>query len=158
MTSAPFFSASEACEILLNPGDKVCTKIPRGCRTTMTFVLDTSCLDHPNDFKADDNGSFRHHGNNQELIELNDDGQVTRIDDTKTLEPGQYKLCRTYWVHSSAKKYKRRVVTLQDHVGEAWPVILLQYLNTGRVEDVKVEPHKNSKKKSPAVLHHSNKH
>ena len=96
MTSAPFFSASEACEILLNPGDKVCTKIPRSCRMSMTFVLDTSCLDHPNDFKADDNGSFRHHGINQEFIELNDDGEVTRIDATKTLQPGQYKLCRTY--------------------------------------------------------------
>ena len=111
----------------------------------MTFVLDTSCLDHPNDFKADDNGSFRHHGINQEFIELNDDGEVTRIDATKTLQPGQYKLCRTYWVHSSTKAYKRRVVTLQDHVGEVWPVILLQYSNSGRIEDVKVEPHKNAK-------------
>ena len=146
MKSAPCFSTSKACDIILNPGNNVCTKIPRGCRKTATFVLDTSCFNHPNDFKADDNGSFRHNGTNCEFIEMDDDGEVTRIQDPKVMQPGQYKLSRTYWVHSSTKSYKRRSVTLEDHAGEAWPVTILQYSNTGREEDVKVEPHKNSKK------------
>ncbi|KAJ7373276.1 hypothetical protein OS493_012866 [Desmophyllum pertusum] len=144
--SAPFFSLSEACNIILNPGDKACTKMPRGCRRASTFILDTSCLDHPNDYKADDNGSFRHHGAKVECIELDDDGEVTCIADPKMLRPGQYKLSRTYWVHSSTKDYKKRSVILEDHSGEVYPVIILQYSNTGKEEDVKVEPHQNSKK------------
>ena len=68
------------------------------------------------------------------------------IDDPKDPKPGEYKLTRTYWVHSSTKAFKRRTITLQDHVGELWSVIILQYSNTGAEEDVKVEPHKNAKK------------
>ena len=140
MTSAPFLSAKEACNILLNPGEKVCTQIPRGCRKDATFVLDTSCFKNRND-----NGSFRNHGSNTECIEL-DEGEVSRISDPKDLTPGQYKLTRTYWVHSSTKAFKRRIVTLEDHIGEEWPVVILQYSNTGAEEDVKIEPHKNAKK------------
>lgn len=82
---------------------------------------------------------------------MEDDGEVSCINDPKDLKPGQYKLTRTYWVHSSAKAFKRSTITLQDHVGEVWPVIILQYSNTSTEEDVKVEPHKNAKK-SPAIL------
>ena len=120
--------------------------MPRGCRRASTFILDTSCLDHSNDYKADDNGSFRHHVVKVECIELDDDGEVTCIADPKMLRPGQYKLSRTYWVHSSMKDYKKRSVILEDHSGEVYPVIILQYSNTGKEEDVKVEPHQNSKK------------
>lgn len=35
---------------------------------------------------------------------------------------------------------------MQDHVGEVWPVLILQYSKTGIEEDVKVEPHKNAEK------------
>lgn len=71
---------------------------------------------------------------------------MSRIDDPKDPKPGEYKLTRTYWVHSSTRAFKRRTITLQDHVGELWPVIILQYSNTNAEEDVKVEPHKNAKK------------
>lgn len=77
---------------------------------------------------------------------MEDNGEVSRINDPKDLKPGQYKLTRTYQVHSSTKAFKRRTITLQDHVGEAWPVIILQYSNTSTEEDVKVKPHKNAKK------------
>lgn len=123
MTS-PFLSTKEACEFILNPREKVCTEIPRGCRKDATFVLDTSCFNHPDDFKADDNGSFRHHGSKSEFIKLDDDGEVSHIDDPRDPKPGEYKLTRTYWVHSSTKAFKRRTITLQDHVGELWPVII----------------------------------
>lgn len=144
--SAPFLPSSEVCDIILNPGEKICTKIPLGCRRNATFILDTTCLDHADDFKADDNGSFRHHGTKFEFIEMDDDGEVTRIDKPVNLTPGQYKLSRTYWVHSSTKTFKRRTVTLEDHEAKVWPVIVLQYSNTGTEEDVKLEPHRNSKK------------
>lgn len=71
---------------------------------------------------------------------------MSRIDDPKDPKPGEYKLTRTYWVHSSTRAVKRRTITLQDHVGELWPVIILRNFNTGAEEDVKVEPHKNAKK------------
>ena len=43
MTS-PFLSTKEACEFILNPSEKLCTEIPRGCRNDATFVLDTFVL------------------------------------------------------------------------------------------------------------------
>ena len=110
-----------------------------------TFVLDTSSFDHPDDFKADDNGSFRNIGTKYEFVELDDEGNVTRIEKPESLCQGQFKLSRTYWVHSSTTVFKRRVITLEDHEGGALPMAILQYSNTGK-EDVKVEAHKNSKR------------
>lgn len=142
MTTSPFLSSKEACDIILNPGENVCTEIPHGCRKDVTFVLDTSCFNHNDDFKADDNGSSHHHDS-----KLNSLRWKTMVKFHASMTP---KICQnilgTYQVHSSTKAFKRRTITLQDHVGEAWPVIILQYLNTSTEEDVKVEPHKNAKK------------
>jgi ABC-type cobalt transport system substrate-binding protein len=146
ITSAPFLSSNDVCEMILNPGDKVCTKVPLACRKSATFVLDTSSFDHPDDFKADDNGSFRNNGTKYEFVELDDEGNVTRIEKPESLCQGQFKLSRTYWVHSSTTVFKRRVMTLEDHEGGALPMAILQYSNTGKEEDVKVEAHKNSKR------------
>ncbi|CAB3978154.1 Hypothetical predicted protein [Paramuricea clavata] len=93
--------------------------------TPHSSILDTTCLVHADDFKADDNGSFRHHGTKFEFIEMDDDGEVTRIDKPVNLTPGEYKLSHTYWVHSSTKTFKRRTVTLEDHEAKVWPVIVL---------------------------------
>ena len=82
-------SATEAFEIILNPGERVCTEIPRGCRKDATFVLGTSCFNHPDDFKADDNGSFHHHGSKSEFMQLDDDSNLSRIDDPKDPKPGE---------------------------------------------------------------------
>ena len=77
---------------------------------------------------------------------MDEDGDVSRIDDPKDPKPGEYKLTRTYWVHSSTRAFKRRTITLQDHVGELWPVIILQYSNTNAEEDVKVSHIKTPRK------------
>lgn len=60
-----------------------------------SFVLDTSYLGNRDDYKADDNGSFRHHGKKVEHMEL-DDGDVLKLDSKPDiLKEGQYKLLRT---------------------------------------------------------------
>ena len=56
------------------------------------------------------------------------------------------RLSRAYWVHTSKKVYKRRTITLEDHTVEVWPVIILQYSNAGKEDDLKVKPHQNFKK------------
>lgn len=94
------------CDIILNTDEKVCTKIPRGRRKHATFLLDTSCCNHHYDFKADNNGSFGHHGSKTEFNEMENDGEVSRISDPKDLKSGQYKLTQTYWVYSSTKALK----------------------------------------------------
>ncbi|CAB3991511.1 Hypothetical predicted protein [Paramuricea clavata] len=40
---------------------------------------------------------------------------------TDTLERGQYKLSRTYWVHSSNSDFKRRLTELEDHLATNLP-------------------------------------
>lgn len=91
-------------------------------------------------------GSFCHHGSKSEFIELDDDNEVSRLDDPKDPKPSEYKLMWKYWVHNPTKVFRRRTITLQDHVGEMWLLIILQYSNTSGEEDVEVEPHKNAKK------------
>ena len=97
--AAQCLSTQEACTIILNPGKKVCTQIPCAYRTDTTFVLNMSCFQHHNDFKADDNGSFRNHGRKYEFVEMDDD--VSQINYPKDMRPSQYKYTRTYWVHNS---------------------------------------------------------
>ena len=58
--------------------------------------MDTSCLDNRDDYKADDNGSFHHHGKKVEHMELDDEGDVVKLDSKPDiLQEGQYKLLRT---------------------------------------------------------------
>ena len=79
----------------------MCKERPIACRTNATFVLDTSSLEQRDDYKADDNGSFRHHGKKIEFVELNDEGDVVKLHiKPAMLKEGQYKLSRTYWVHT----------------------------------------------------------
>ena len=60
--------------------------------------MDTSCLDHRDDYKADDNGSFRHQGKKVEHVELDDKGDVVKLDSKPDiLKDGQYRLLRTYY-------------------------------------------------------------
>ncbi|CAB4043364.1 Hypothetical predicted protein, partial [Paramuricea clavata] len=116
------------------------------CKTNSTFLLDTDCLANAEDVKADDNGKFRHNGEKIDFVELSE-GQVRQIKEKPdTLERGQYKLSRTYWVHSSNSDFKRRLTELEDHSGDKSPVVILQYQFSGDPTDITVEQHKNAKK------------
>ena len=65
---------------MLNPIRKmVCTEVPMGCKTSSTFLLDTSCLANPQDVKADDNGKFHHNGKKVEFLEVDDEGDVWQL-------------------------------------------------------------------------------
>lgn len=98
MTTSLLLSLKEVCDIILNPDEKVCTEIPRGRGKNAKFLLDTFCYNHHDDFKVDDNGSFGQHDSKTEFIEMENDGEVSRISDPRDLKPGQYKLTQTYWV------------------------------------------------------------
>lgn len=55
--------------------------------------MDTSYLDNQDDYKADDNGSFRHHGKKVQHVEPDDEGDVIKLDSKPDiLKEGQYKL------------------------------------------------------------------
>ena len=98
-----FYQQKRHVKLFLILVEKSALKYPVVVEKNATFALDTSCFNHPDDFKADDNGSFRHHDSNSEFIKLDDDGEVSGIDDPKDPKPGEYKLTRTYWIHSSTK-------------------------------------------------------
>ena len=74
----------------------MCKERPIACRTNATFILDTSSLEQRDEYKADDNGSFRHHGKNIEFVELNDEGDVVKLH----IKPAMLKEASTsYHVH-----------------------------------------------------------
>ena len=123
--------------------DMVCTEMPIGCKTTSTFLLDTSYYQNALDIRADDNGKWRHNGRKSEFIGVDDDGDVYNLEEKSgTLASGEYRLYRSYWVHSSNSEFKRRMTELENHRGAKFPVVIL-YVYNGDPEDIKVEPHKN---------------
>lgn len=127
----------------------VCTKMPIGCKTTSTFLLDTSYLQNPLDVRADDNGKSRDNGRKLQLISVSDEGDVYCLEEKPgNLTAGQYKLYRSYWSHFSNSKFKRRITELENHKGVKLPVLILQYVYDGDPRDIKEEPHKNAKKAS----------
>lgn len=135
---------------MLNPSEEmVCTEMPISCRTSATFLLDTSCFQHAEDVKADDNGSFRNQGRKMEVVEIDEEGEASKLEENPSaLKPGQFKLSRTYWVHSSNSSFKRRLTELEDSDGDKWPIVILQYQYSGDPADIKLEPHKHAKKSS----------
>lgn len=79
-SSAPFLSIEEAYESMFNPKEEmVCTEMPMGCRTSATFLLDTSSLKHADDVKADDNGSFRHQGRKMEIVQMDEEAMLQSL-------------------------------------------------------------------------------
>lgn len=140
---APTYSTKEIVSILIcSEEDKVCTERPIACRRNASFVLDTSCLDNRDDYKADDNGSFHHHGKKVEHMELDDEGDVVKLDSKPDiLQEGQYKLLRTYWVHNSHPQFKRRAIELEDSRGNLSPLMMLQYIFNGDPKSINIKPH-----------------
>ena len=121
--------------------------MPMACRKSSTFLLDTTCLLSAQDIKADDNGKFRHNGRKVECLEVDEEGVLWQLGEKLgNLERGQYKLFRTYWVHSSNSDFERRLIELEDHNGDKSPVVILQYQFCGDPANIIVEPHKNAKK------------
>lgn len=96
--------------------DMVCTEMPLGCKTTSTFLLDTSYFQSTLDIRADNNGKWRHNGRKSEFIGVDDDGHVNNLEEKPgTLTSGVYRLHRSYWAHSSNSEFKRRMTELEDH-------------------------------------------
>ena len=109
--------------------------------------MDTSCLDNRDDYKADDNGSFRHHGKKVEHVELDDEGDVAKLNSKPAiLKEGQYKLLRTYWVYNSNPQFKRRRIELEDSSGNLSPLMMLQYIFDGDPESIEIKPRGRAKK------------
>ena len=74
----------------------MCKERPISCETNATFVQDAANLLHRDEYKADDNGSFRHHGKKIDL-ERNDEGDVVKLHMKPVmLKEGQYNLSCTY--------------------------------------------------------------
>lgn len=121
--------------------------MPEACRSSNTFLVDTSCLENAEDIRADDNGKFRHNGRKLDIFAVNDEGEVEQLEEKpKSLQPDHYKIYRSYWSHTSNSNFKRRFMELEDYQGHKFPVVILQYKYDGNPEDIKVEPHKSAKK------------
>ena len=63
----------------------VATEMPMACRSSNTFLVDTSCLENAEDIRADDNGKFRHNGRKLDIFAVNDEGEVEQLEDPDRL-------------------------------------------------------------------------
>ena len=125
----------------------MCKEWPISCETNATFVLDTPNLLQRDDYKADDNGSFRHRGKKVEFLERNDENDVVKLHIKPVmLKGGQNNLSCTYWVHRSNLTFKRRVFVLEDSSGNLSPLFMLPYVFDGDPSSIEVKPHGRSKR------------
>jgi hypothetical protein len=103
--------------LLLNPDkDRICQRRPIGCQENASFVIDTTKLNHYEDYKADDLGSFRNNGNKAYVVETKENRVSSAAVLPKKfrfpLKPGQIPVKKTYWIHSSDKTFKRNSTEL----------------------------------------------
>lgn len=137
-TSLPFYDKSasdltleELVRHLLTKArpSLVCKSVPYDCKQNATFFINSCFLDHEEDYKADELGSWRNHGNKKYKVKvssLNETVLVEQVDEHSTRNPGIYTLQKTYFVHSQDSSFKKRAYQLRD-----WKNKLTKYFFCG---------------------------
>ena len=134
---------------------RICSKKPLSVMENSSFVIDTSKLDHPDDWKFDEHGSWMNNGNSGFSCFVSQNGvtgitaMARRERDRKDLQAGQYLFLRTYWKHKKYSDFRRQAVTVTNHVGERLPLVLVEYFFTGRPHNVSPKKHGNAKSDRP---------
>ena len=155
------FIPEEALQLISGVSRKhsadVCTDHPVGCMMNATFLVDTSKLQHPQDIKADDLGTFKNNRVQHRYCFATadkDDGNelITQRLPVRHSEcrPGHYDVKVTYWVHSSHNDFKRRLYQVIDMAStEALPHVLLQYMFDDEEHESVPCPHGSSFSQKP---------
>lgn len=145
------YDIEQLVEILLLTPDRkrICHQRPIGCQENASFVIDTSALKDFEDYKADDLGSFRNHGNKAYVVTTNGKEVMSVSALPKNwppLKPGEILVKKTYWVHSSDKSFKRKSTELRSFKDEPYDLVFLQYTFDGEPHPINKAPHGNAKK------------
>lgn len=114
-TPPPKYSAEGILKILLNPSmptSKVCSVRPTNIVKSSTYIIDISQLEHPDDVKNDNFGTWKHSGSHPQLyrVHMEDDGDlhVEKCAPGATGDDVVY-LRRLHSVHPSNSNFKRLI-------------------------------------------------
>ena len=104
-------------DILLKPShdDFTCKAVPHNISHNVCFLVDTSVLDSPNDWKCDDMGAWRNNRVQREVLTQ----QVVEVDDECEKS---YQLKRIYYVNNSSKDVTKIVSCLEGKY-QKWKTI-----------------------------------
>lgn len=110
---------------------KVCKTVPVNVKHNCTFIVNLSSLAHPNDLHADDCGSWKNNGvklcittwenKTATLVALG-----TNQCKTYRMKKNSYKVCRTYFVHSSHEDFRKVISVVY---GMLWYVYSMHVSN-----------------------------
>ena len=132
----------------------ICSDHPVRCCVNSTFLIDTTKLDNPKDFKADDHGVFKNNRVQHTYFTSKLRGDQRRIERLpsrpRLVKKEMYDLKTTYWMHKKDQDFKRRSHELVDlSSGRNMAHILLQYSFDGEEHAVDLVPHCFSKGRKP---------
>lgn len=118
-TGSVKYTAAELVQILLDKKRQsglVCDQQPLRVTESKVFLIDTSKLDHHDDIKADDLGSWKNDGQHSRWVKVRRKGEsvykVEICSGKPKNNPNSYCLHRHYFVHHSNSNFKRKIIFL----------------------------------------------
>lgn len=120
---APKLFVESAVEMIFDtPSSKICSKQPINVVHSTTFVIDTSKLDHKDDVRSDDLGTWKNGGVKSQYcsVTFSDVGRVKRViklpSKPSVMRSSIYRIKRSYWHHTDDKDFCRRLIELEGNV------------------------------------------
>ena len=110
------YTAEEMVTILLNKRHHegvISQRQPLYVKESKVFLVNTDNLDHPDDVKADDLGSWKNDGQHKRWVKvkwhLDKLSSVEFCSGKPKHDPSAYCLHRSYYVHHSSHHFKRKI-------------------------------------------------
>lgn len=114
------YSAEQMVYLLLGKygTEHLCISQPINVSNNVSFLVDMSCLQHPDNLKCDDMGSWKHNGSPKRWFNVKKDTQgINAIEplEKKPSDPadGIFELRRTYYKNSSDETVRKIVAKLE---------------------------------------------
>ena len=142
-------NVQEAANILLieAPSANVSRVVPVNINKNVSFIIDTSAIDHIDDLKCDEMGSWDCVGVKSAHFRKKS-AKVKKVAEKKYHREDVFKLTRRYYSNESLPSLKKIIVTGLDHKQQSYRYALVQYVFTKGEQTVKGKPHGNSKRSS----------
>lgn len=139
----------EAANILLIEASSanVAEVVPTNINKSVSFIIDTSAIDHIDDLKCDEMGSWVCVGVKTAYFRKKS-AKVKKVSERKCQREDVFKLTRRYYSNDSLPSLKRIIVSGLDHKQQNYRYALVQYVFTKGEQTVRGKPHGNSKRSS----------
>ena len=123
------YTVAELVSILLGnvSKEKVCKAQPVNVEHNCSFVVDLSCVNDPNDLRADDSGVWKHQGVRKSWVVMDNTRNILfqsreRPPQKQDIPQNgrQYVLTRVYHALQESNDFRRMIVTLQGGFGKCY--------------------------------------